>query len=243
MNRKRHTRLKRQTSNFGLAVLSIFFATTCAPRPDHLSGGAIRLVKPPVTVSAGPSLDEARQHSAKADIEAARARDAVERTKGGIEEVNAAMNAAVGEANRLRKQKRATENELLALYNRLVAQEKRMRVLVDDIIDAEAALISERDLRQKVSAKLSEAEKLNAAKEAENAELRRLLESSEAQVAAYAKVSGDKDKQLSKLQGQVGIEKGKARMLFYITLGLAALLLLIGAFLYAKRAVIPFRFP
>jgi CHASE3 domain sensor protein len=82
------------------------------------------------------------------------------------------MQRLVDATQKLHQQKIASENDLLELYNQLVKQEQRVSLLVLDIGEAEAALISERTMRQQVSAKLSEIEALTRAKDAEATQLR-----------------------------------------------------------------------
>lgn len=220
MNRKRHTRLKRRLSTSLFAVTLAFFATTCAPKPGPVVSSV--LPKPPVVRSAGPAIEAARQSSAKADMAAAVARASVARTKTGLDEANAAMQEAVAESNRLRKQKHATENELVALYNRLVEQERRMKLLVTDIIDAEVALVNEKNLRQEVSDKLAESEKLIASKDGENAELRRLLAYSEQMTEKAAKAAQEAAGASEKLVKQVGVAEGRTSTWRWIAAGLGA---------------------
>jgi chromosome segregation ATPase len=100
--------------------------------------------------------------------------------KEGLSNSQVELHSLVAEADRLRTQKRASEGELLALYNRLVAQEKQAAALVRSVSEAEAALASERFLRNAISEELSKAEQLTTAKDAEVELLRNQLTLSEA---------------------------------------------------------------
>lgn len=200
-----------------------FCGTACAPKPA-VTVSPVTLNKPPTSLSAAPTLDAARQASARADLVAGLARASVARAKLGLEETSASLRDAVAEANRLRQQKHATESELITLYNHLLEQERRTKILVSDIIDAEASLIHEKNLRQEVSDRLAESEKLAAAKDNENAELRRLLDYSE-QLTEKASVAAQNATNTStELTKKVGIAEGRATTWRWISIGLGAAL-------------------
>jgi hypothetical protein len=117
-------------------------------------------------------VEDARKISDAANTQAALAADRVERAGKGAKEARDEMQKLIDTALKLRQQKAAKENDLLELYNRLVGQEQRVRVLVADISSAELALTSERTMRSQVSSKLSQIEALVRAKDAETNQLR-----------------------------------------------------------------------
>ena len=210
-NRKRHTRRNFLLGLGAVVCFGLFLLVTCAPVSTRAIPPA-RIVPATLQPSAVPTLEDARRITAAADIHGATAADRVGSAKAGLGQSHAEMQSLVTEVGRLRKQKAASENELMLLYNRLVEQEKKTRMLVIDISDAEAALASERTLRSQVSAKLSEAERLIHAKDAEAVQLRGQLAHAEQVADAYSNAA-DQNAQLaaahsakaSKAQGTISI--------------------------------------
>jgi len=184
------------------------------------------LLTPPPRVSASPTIDAALRSAAAASAEAERARDSVARAKASAAAAQIAFQISVAEAKRLHEQKSASENELLALYNALVAQEKDMNLLSVELHTASTALVTEKAHSAIVMNKLNEATKLAADKDAENAELRRVLEYSQGLTDQATKVANDAMANNLKLTADVGIEKGRTKTWRNITYGTGTLLLL-----------------
>lgn len=169
-NRKKHSLLKRR-SLVGLSLLTLLTIVTCAPVTPQR---AIVVKLPPAAKqqSAQPAVSEARRLTGEAATQGARAADQVSRAGKGLQATQREMQQLVETAARLRQQKAASENDLLQLYNKLVEQEKRMTLLVMDIGEAEVSLADALTKVQQVSVKLSDAEALVAAKDAEAMQLR-----------------------------------------------------------------------
>lgn len=147
---------------------------TCAPVAPKRTA-TVRVTPATQQPSAKPAVSEARRLSDAANIQSALAAEQVSRASKGVRETQREMQRLVETTTRLRQQKTVSENELLQLYLRIVEQEKRTRLLVTAISDAESTLAAERGLRAQVGAKLIEAEALVVSKEAEAAQLRAQL--------------------------------------------------------------------
>ncbi len=221
-NRKKHSRAKR----FILAGFCLLAVATCAPIGKPQRATIVRL--PPAThqPSAQPSVADARRLSSEADAQSAIAADQVSRAGKGMKETQQEMQQLVETTMRLRQQKAASESDLLKLYNRLVEQEKRMRMLVSDISDAETSLASERNMRQQVSVKLSEAEALIAAKDAEALQLRDQLVYMNDVAEAARKMADDNAALAGKESARADSATGASNLKTRLLLGTGGLLLL-----------------
>lgn len=239
VNRKRHTFRKRCGSWLTTLTLG-FLCATCAPAGGPSSIPRARIVPAQSQPSASPTIDYARRLASAADIHGARAADRVGSAKSGLGESHTEIQSLVTEVMRLRKQKTASENELLALYNRLVEQEKKTRLLVKDITEAETALMQERELRAQVSDKLAEAEQQVAAKDAEATQLRGQLSHSESVADAYAKSADDNARLAQREAGRADRAEGGSKLKTKIIVGLSLALLasLVGIYFLSKK-----RFP
>lgn len=166
------------------AALLVCLLPACYPDRPADTIQRSKITAAPVRQSAYPTLIEARKQAVAADELATRAHDRVVATKEGLSDAQVELHALVVEADRLRNQKQADAGELLAMYNRLVAQEKQAAVLVRSVSEAEVALASERFLRTAISEELSKAEQLTITKDAEGEQLRNQLTLSEASADA-----------------------------------------------------------
>ena len=182
--------------------------------------------------SAQPTVSEARRLSSEADAKGALAADQVSRAGKGMRETQQEMQQLVETTLRLRQQKAASESDLLKLYNRLVEQEKRMRMLVSDISDAETSLASERNMRQLVSVKLSEAEALIAAKDAEALQLRDQLTYMNDVAEATRKMADDNAALAGKESARADRVAGESAFKGRLLLGTAGLLLVAGLIIF-----------
>ena len=153
-------------------LLAVFAGVTACRTTTPTREPVVRITPAAQKQSAQPTVSEARRLSGEADTQGALAAAQVSRVGNGLQETQREMQLLVETTRQLRQQKVVNENDLLQLYNRLVDQEKRMHVLVADISSAELSLASERSMRKLASVKLSEAETLITAKDAEAAQLR-----------------------------------------------------------------------
>lgn len=235
----RHSTIATRATTLLGAVCALVMAS-CAPSAPPLPSPTV-MPKPVQAASATPALDSARKASADADLEAARARDSLAKAKASLSDINSAWKATTAEADRLRKQKSASELELIALYNQMVEQEKRSNVLVSEMATTEAALLNEKNLRAEVTTKLGDAERLVIKKDAEADELRRLLEYSEGLSATYSKQAKLTQEACDKAQADAAMQKGKTRVMLYIILGMGSVILLAVGWWALKKQLVPWR--
>lgn len=203
-NRRRYTHRNRWCMVGLLVCMALLVLLQCAPQPTPVPL-RVRVVPANVQQSASPKLSDARRDSSKADKHNAAATVHLGGAKSGMQESQTEMQSLVSEVSRLKAQKRASENELLALYNRLVAQDRRASVILQNLTAAEVSLAEERTLRRKADESVIAAESLVHAKDAEAAQLRSQLAHAEqisdsyeqaatrnAELAAKSKADADK---------------------------------------------------
>ena len=210
----------------------IFFMllAACAPPKAKVVAEANKLPTPPPRESARPALAEAKENAAKAAAEAQRARDNVDRAKLAAETAQQSLRKSLEEVRRLLAQRSAAESELQLLYTQLQILESEISLLIEDITQAKVALELEKKISANTRERLNLAESLTIEKEAEVAELRRLLAYSETLTAQATSAAQEAVNTAEKLRLQVGVEKGRASIWMRISMGLgAALLLAIGA--------------
>lgn len=213
--------------------------TTCAPNTPARAT-VVRVNPAASQPSARPVVADIRQLSADADAQSALTAEKVRRAGSNTKVIRQEMQQLVEEADRLRQQKTATENELLSLYNSLVEQEKRMRVLVVDISEAEASLTSERAMRKQVSSKLSEAEVLISAKDAEAQQLRDQLAYVSDVADAARKMADDNATLASRESARADKVAGESSLKTKLLVGTGGLLLLsVLAIFLLVRAKLP----
>lgn len=221
-NRKRHTRLRKIGAATFLALLGLTLVS-CWPKPADPLVKPLHPVAPGKTQSAGPAVDQAGKKSSEADTQSALTEERINRAKVVADDAKARMKTALDEADRLRKQKTASENELVALYNQLVAQDQKMGSIIQDLSSAQSSLTTERKLRKEANDLLADARTKIAARDAETSMLRAQLDQSNAQAEAYfnsAKASADA---LEKAQVKAAAAEGRITTWFRIAMALLAL--------------------
>jgi len=117
-----------------------------------------------------------------------------------------------------------------ALYTKLEALEKELVAILADLTQARNSLAAEKLLSASTLAKLRAAEALTIEKDAEVAELRRILKYAETLTAQATAKAKEAVAASEKLRTQVGVEQGRAKTWRNIAVGIgAALLLAVGA--------------
>jgi hypothetical protein len=170
------------------------------------------------------------QNATKATVEAQRARDSVDRAKAAAGSAQISLQASLAEVRRLLAQRSASSDELQVIYNRLEFLEKELVAMLADITQAKDSLATEKLLSANTLAKLRAAEALTIEKDAEVAELRRMLKYSETLTSQATAKAQEAVTASEKFRLQVGVEKGRAKTWRNIAIGIgAALLLAIGA--------------
>jgi len=226
-----------------LALLSLALAS-CAPK-GLLVNPIVRGDKPPVQQSASPTVDEAQIANTQSNEAVKKARLALQRAKAATASTQAALNKSVVEVDRLLKQKSASEQELTNLRVSVVEQATRVIDISNELASTEVALSEQRTLSQVVATKLMAAQKQIQAKDAEAAEVRRLLKTSEETADGFQKTAATATDLLAKAQSEVDIEKGKVHLLLWSTGILGVILLIIVIWFFVKlsrRAALPIPF-
>lgn len=211
------------------AIACLLLLVACTPKAIVVPE-ANKLPTPPPRESARPALADAMKNAAKATAEAQRARDSVERAKLAAVSAQLSLQASLAEVRRLLSQKAASSEELLGLYTRLESLEKELVGMLADITQAKKSLAAEKLLSASTLARLQAAEALTIEKDAEVAELRRMLKYSETLTSQATAKAQEAVKASEKLRLKVGVEQGRAKTWRNIAVGTGALLLLaIGA--------------
>lgn len=223
-------------------VLTCALIASCV-KPTPTPPPVVKADRPPVNVSAVTSVDDARVALQNAEAEAEKTRNSLDKARENLAKANSSLKETVAQAAKLATQKTATEGELLDLYNRMVEQEKAYTDLTRDFDATKVSLAAERSARAQIATRLSETERKVVAKDAEAAELRRLLDTSErtaelnaAAVAAERKAAAQAVTTADRLRGEVKVWRNAAII--------AGGLLLVIAFLFvlkiSGRLALPF---
>lgn len=235
-NRPRHTRRTRWLAVGVLAALALGMLVHCAAPVASVPPRA-RMAPAAAQPSAVPTLEHARRMSAQADLHAHSASARVSSAKSGLGDAHSAIQSLTGEVERLHRQKSASENELLALYNRLVEQEKRFAILVSDLTDAEIALEQERALRQQAAESLVKAESMIHAKEAEATQLRGQLDHAEQVADAYSSAAERNARLAAAESSRADQLKGQLKTITWMLVGASLLCLVSLIFNYFQFRV------
>lgn len=196
-----------------------------------------------ITPSPAPTLGTAIDLHGKADGQAAITASQVKTLSGQLEAVHREAQSAVAELARLRASKFAVETDLVSFYNRLVEQEKQVKLMTLQVVEVEQSLLTERQLREQASSKLRETDALLRAKESEAQVLRSQLEQANLNALnaeAAVKASGTA---LTRALDNVSRLTGESAFKTKLLIGAAALtvLLLLFILLLLKfRTILPF---
>jgi len=222
-------RLKYLQSSLGWGVLTVALAlatTSCWDRRDPIPPHA-PVVKPAAAKpSPGPLVDEAGKKGNEADAQAAITAVKLSDANTNAATAQAQMREALAEVERLRKQKSASENELLALYNRLVGQDKQLGVMMADISSARDSLEQERKLRQEANSLLSKARQQIEDKDNEVSLVRFQLDLASQDAKTNADIARRLNDQLVKARSQASTAEGRVTTWFRIAMALLGVFIL-----------------
>lgn len=235
-NRRRYTRRNRWCMIGLLIAASLLLLMQCAPRitPVPLR---VRVVPAKEQKSASPALTDARKNNSKADAHNAVAASKINGAKSGMQESHTEMQSLVIEVGRLKTQRRADANELLNLYNRLVAQEKKFLLTIRELDAAEIALAEERALRKRADESVLAAEVLVHARDAEAAQLRIQFAHAEQVADNYEQAATRNAELAAKAKAEADKSAGVISLLTKILIGVSiALLISLGANILLFRA-------
>ncbi len=215
-------------------LVPIFFLfAACAPKA---------VIVPPYVPTApvekreevAPIVDDLRDRTAEADARAAAARarlDAVSRESRTLRE---GLESAVTEADRLRKQKTATEEELTNLWASLQESLARNLFLEKEAEDAVREAEAERLARVRVSESLARLQEAARQKDAEAAQLRRDLDHSQAVAKGLHLTAADAAGQAQAAQAKASAATARANTWFKLFLS-ATGLLIVAVFVIFQR--------
>lgn len=221
-------------------VALIVALTSCIHKDVNPIITPVKPKAPAESVSAAPTADKVERKTAEADSQSAVTEERVARAKSAADEAKAKMRTAVEEADRLRKQKSASENELLNLYNQLVAQDQKMGSLLTDLTGAQSSLFTERKLRKEASDLLALTRVQIAERDAETTMLRAQLAQANAQTDECYKNAQAAADSLQKVSERAATEAGRTKTWRNIAVVEMVILLLIFGLFLTKRAVLPF---
>lgn len=160
-------------------LLIAFLLPSCAPR-----GGAVPSFVPKAAVvkqeDTAPAISKAKEASSKADTASAVTKthiEAADRTAAFLRE---ALGKSVTEADRLRKQGSATQQDLTSLWIDLTNTVEKNRILTNDLANVSASFLEERELRNAAASAMDRAETVARSKDREAGDLRLNLTDCEA---------------------------------------------------------------
>lgn len=137
-----------------LAWCLLYMLVGCAPKLDPIPPRAIPAPRQSEAVT--PLVDRVRAEAAKSGEVSAKLEGRVEALQRTTGELRAGMSAATAEADRLRKQKAATEQELDGLWQLLTASDEHAKRLFAEVEEAKSAAEAQRQQRQLSDVRLSE---------------------------------------------------------------------------------------
>lgn len=220
-----------------LVLLIAVAAGACAPKAVIVEP-FVRQTVPEKTPDASPALRDAQRAAADADAKADAARDQVGNVSREAKTLREGLQAAVVEADRLRKQKSASEAELDGMWRSLEALTVRNLFLEAEAAKAADSLMHEKALRRGASDALRAAEVAVVKKEGEATELRLQLidsesmrEASHAAHGALAKVAADQQSRADKLSGEMRVHWIGHAITGLIIIGLVLLMVIKPRFL------------
>jgi hypothetical protein len=224
---------------WSLIVVVLALLTACFPKPSEPIVNPVKPKAPARTESAAGTAEQASRKSSEADSQSAVTEERVARARSAADDAKAKMKTALEEADRLRKQKSASENELLNLYNQLVAQDQKVGSILTDLTSAQTSLATERRLRKEANDLMTDMRSKIAIRDAETVMLRAQLEQSNAQSDAYYASAKDTAAKLQKAQQDVGIAEGQVKTWRNIALTAGGILLLLVLIAVGRRSILP----
>lgn len=192
---------------------------------------------------ASPALDTAIAIHGRADGQAIVTAAQVKTLSGQLKQVHDEALSTVAELDRLRAAKFAVESDLVAFYNKLVAQEKLVKTMTLQVTEVEASLAAERLLREQAATKLQETDRLLRDKEAEAQLLRSQLGQANRNSADAEQAVKTTGEALGKAMARADKLQGESAFKTKLLIGSAVLVLLLLAFillLIKFRTIFPF---
>lgn len=175
----------------------------CASKVDPVPPKAIPAPRQSAAVS--PLVDQAKADAAKGGEVSSRLEGKVESLQRTTGELRAGMSVATSEADRLRKQKAATEKELDGLWQLLNGTEARAAALFAEVETAKKIADEQKAHRVIAEKRLDELAKAAIARDTETAELRDQRDHLAGELDKAGKVHADMLARLSKAEQKAAV--------------------------------------
>lgn len=181
----------------------IYMLVGCAPKAYPVPPRAIPAPRQAEAVT--PLVERVRADSAKSGEVSAKLEGKVEALQRTTGELRAGMSAATAEADRLRKQKAATEKELDGLWQLLTASDEHAKRLFAEVEDAKRVADEQRGHRLLAEKRLDELAKAAIARDNETLELRDQRDHYASELDKAGKVHADMLAKLSKAEMKAAV--------------------------------------
>lgn len=156
-------------SHLSLTLAAVIILASCSTAPEAPPKA---IPAPTQTVAVSPLVDQAKADAAKGGEVSSRLEGKVESLQRTTGELRAGMSVATAEADRLRKQKAATEKELDGLWQLLNGTEARAAALFAEVETAKKIADEQKAHRIIAEKRLDELAKAAIARDNETLELR-----------------------------------------------------------------------
>lgn len=186
-----------------LAWCLLYMLVGCSP--DAATPPPRAIPAPRQTEAVTPLVERVRADTAKSGEVSAKLEGKVEALQRTTGELRAGMSAATAEADRLRKQKAATEKELDGLWKLLNGTEARAAALFAEVESAKQIADEQKAHRLVSEKRLDELAKAAIARDIETLELRDQRDQLAADVDRAGKVHADMLARLSKAEQRAAV--------------------------------------
>lgn len=160
---------------------------------------------PRQSAAVSPLVDQAKADAAKGGEVSARLESRVEALQATTSDLRQGISAATSEADRLRKQKAATEKELDGLWQMLTGAESRAAALFAEVEKAKTIADEQKSHRLLAEKGLDELAKAAIARDTETIELRDQRDHYAAELDKAGKVHADMLARLSKAEMRAAV--------------------------------------
>jgi chromosome segregation ATPase len=233
-NRRRLPRPLRKASR-GVLIGLVALLATCAPKP--VPPVHTPTIRPPAVADAGPLVDELSRAGVAADNQQAETSRRLTNAQREASSLKSSLERATGEADRLRRQKSAGEEELTRLWELLTEASQRNMFLEVELTSASTSLEAEKALRIEAQAMLLRLQSQVRQKDMEASLLRQSLDQSEAAADRLSDQVRKSFEEARQAKADVDQLKGRNSLKNKILLGTGILLILslLANYLQLKR--------
>jgi chromosome segregation ATPase len=210
-----------------LIAFAVASLLSCAPQQKT----TMAATRPPETAAVAPMAAQARADALASRETASKLEAEVETIQKTTGNLRQGIDLATAEADRLRRQKSATEKELESLWGMLTAEQNRTAQLWQQVETSKALSIQHRDQRLIAERRIIKLADAAVATDVEMATLRRDHDTMKGQIDQARKIEADLQAKLTKAEKDAAIArflKGTA------AIGTAVLVLAAVAFVAIK---------